>query len=100
MNRVLLQLWEESTINQGIFSDGCSLHINEQEKEKYISSIYSTRTDIIPETYDRIVGGEIEVFVSDKLFQIISDKKTIKLSQVELRNLLSLEDIIYNFATI
>ena len=41
MNKVILQLWEESNQNDGVFSNGCSIHLNEDERLKFISNIYS-----------------------------------------------------------
>ena len=37
MNKVILQLWEESNQNDGVFSNGCSIHINEDERIKFVS---------------------------------------------------------------
>lgn len=101
MNRVVLQLWEESNIISGIFTDGCSIHVDESERINYINSVYNIRQDNSkPESYDRIIGGEIEVFVSDVLYNKISTEKSIKLSQVEFNNLIALEELIFNYATI
>ena len=36
MNKVILQLWEESNVNEGILSDGCSLHLNLSERDIYV----------------------------------------------------------------
>jgi hypothetical protein len=101
MNRVILQLWEESDKNNGIFTDGCSIHIDEFERKSYISRILEEReTDLIPHKYDRAIGGEIEVFISDSLYELVSKEKSLKLTEVELNNLIRFEEIIYNYATI
>lgn len=101
MNRVILQLWEESNRESGVFTDGCSIHIDESERNSFISRVYIDRNDKkVPEQYDRVVGGEIEVFVSDSVYQLVLDKKSIKLSEVEFNNLIRFEEIIYNFANI
>lgn len=100
MNRVLLQLWEETVLNEGVFTDGCSLHLNVFEKKDFISKIYENRPEAPPPSYDRILGSEIPVFISDELFDIVKVKKNIKLSEVEFRNLIIFEDIIFNTSTI
>ena len=101
MNRVILQIWEESDKSNGIFSDGCSIHIDEIERNTYVSNIYKNReSSEIPQKYERVVGGEIEVFVSDSIYEIILRDKSIRLSEVEFNNLLKFEDLIYNYATI
>ncbi len=100
MNRVLLQLWEESSNLDGIFTDGCSIHLTEDDRLNFISSLYESRGEEIPEKYDRVLGGEIPVFISDNLFNILSQKGTLKFSEVEFRNLIKFEDIIFNYATI
>jgi hypothetical protein len=33
MNKVILQLWEESNTKEGFLSDGCSLHLNVKERD-------------------------------------------------------------------
>ncbi len=101
MNRVILQIWEESDKNDGIFNDGCSVHIDEVERNTYISNVYKNReSSNIPQKYERVVGGEIEIFASDSLYDIILREKSIRLSEVEFNNLLKFEDLIYNYATI
>jgi len=101
MNKVILQLWEESNTKEGFLSDGCSLHLNVKERDIYVSSIYNSRDNsVIPNEYDRIVGEWIEVFVEDKLFNMISEEKSIKINESALQNLLKFEEIIFNTATI
>jgi len=101
MNKVILQLWEESNTKEGFLSDGCSLHLNVKERDIYVSSIYNSRDNsVIPNEYDRIVGEWIEVFVEDKLFNMISEEKSIKTNESALQNLLKFEEIIFNTATI
>jgi hypothetical protein len=100
MNKIVLQLWEESNRTNGVLSDGCSLHIDENERNNFIDSIYSNREEEVPDSYSRAVGCSIDVFITDSLFSTIQNKKSIKLSQVEFQNLLVFEDIFYNIATI
>jgi hypothetical protein len=97
MNKVILQLWEESNTKEGFLSDGCSLHISLEERNKYISSIYSERDgNNIPNQYDRTVGEDVEVFVDDKIYSMISSDKTIKLNEAAFQNLIKFEEIIFN----
>ena len=57
MNKVILQLWEESNTKEGFLSDGCSLHLSVKERDIYVSSIYNSRDNsIIPNEYDRLSG--------------------------------------------
>ena len=97
MNKVILQLWEESNQNDGVFSNGCSIHINEDERIKFVSNIYSNReSSDIPNEYDSVVGEGIEVFVTDSIYNLVDASKSIKISEVELQNLIKFEDLIYN----
>lgn len=97
MNKVILQLWEESNQNDGVFSNGCSIHLNEDERLKFISNIYSNREPSdIPNEYDSVVGEGIEVFVTDSIYNLVDVSKSIKISEVELQNLIKFEDLIYN----
>jgi len=101
MNKVVLQLWEESNTKEGFLSDGCSLHIDLQERNKYISSVYGERDfDNVPNQYDRIVGDDVEVFVDDKIYNLIILEKSVKLNEAAFQNLLKFEEIIFNTATI
>jgi hypothetical protein len=101
MNSVILQLWEESNQNDGVFSNGCSIHLTEGDRLKFISDIYSNRDNSdIPNEYDSIVGNGIEVFVTDSIYNLVNDSKSVKISEVEFQNLIKFEDIIYNIEMI
>jgi hypothetical protein len=101
MNKVILQLWEESNTKEGFLSDGCSLHLNVKERDIYVSSIYNSRDNsIIPNEYDRIIGEWIEVFVEDKIFNMIIEEKSVKINEASFQNLLKFEEIIFNTDTI
>jgi hypothetical protein len=101
MNKVFLQLWEESNTKEGFLSDGCSLHLNVKERDIYVSSVYDNRDNsIVPNEYDRTVGECVEVFVEDRLFNMISEEKSIKINESALQNLLKFEEIVFNTATI
>ena len=96
MNRVILQLWQESNINGELLSDGCSLHISLSERDNYVSYIYKNRGEEVPERYDRIVGDSVEVFVSDNIYNTLLSDKNMKVPESAFQNLLKFEDIIYN----
>lgn len=101
MNKVILQIWEESNINHGVLTNGCSIHLNKHYKDAYIKNKYSKRNEYeIPDRYDRVVGESTVVYVNDEIYDLVKLKKSIKLSQVEFSNLRKLEDIIYNPSTI
>jgi hypothetical protein len=96
MKKVILQIWEESTGGQ-CRADGCSLHIDIINRNKFVDSVYNNRQEKdIPESYERIVGLPIEVFVTDDLFNLIFKDKTVRLMTHQMNNLLTMEDIIYN----
>lgn len=95
MNDVVLQIWEESDIEQGITQDGCSLHIDMNNRNKYIEEYYSSIiSDKTPEKYERAVGRPVEVFVTEKLLNIVKSEGSVRLMQNELSNLIDLYDII------
>jgi hypothetical protein len=97
MNRVYLQIWEESDRNSGIYPDGCSLHLTISDRDNYIKTIYSVRDiKVIPNIYERIVGDALEAEVSDVLFSIITRNKSIRLMEHEMNNMLNMNGIIVN----
>jgi hypothetical protein len=96
MNRCFFQRWEESERGWGVRPDGCSLHVNSDLYNKYLSDIYGDRQGkTIPHQYDRIVGGLIECFVSDILFNSLKESKDMRLMEHEMTNLISLQEIIF-----
>lgn len=94
MNKVSLQIWEESERGFGSRPDGCSIHIDSEARIKYIDSIYDLRGDSVPNIYDRVIGSELEAFVDDDLFKMVLDKKSIRLIEPELNNLIKFEELI------
>jgi hypothetical protein len=97
MNKVVLQLWEESSKKEGFLSDGCSLHIDSIERDRYVSEIYSNRDDSdIPNEYDRCLGEGVFVYIPDNIYNIVQDEKTLKLNESAFQNLIKFEEIIFN----
>jgi hypothetical protein len=95
MNRCVFQLWEESEKGWGIRPDGCSIHLDEQELKRYISKIYQSRTDVVPDEYERVVGSNVDCFISDTLYDRLLEKGTLRLLENEKNNLVSMEEIIF-----
>jgi hypothetical protein len=94
MNRVFLQLWEESERGWGVRPDGCSLHIDNIELDKYVDNIYKDRGDDIPNEYERTIGSSIETFIDDELFDKVISSKSIRISQSSLNNLILMNELI------
>lgn len=98
MNKVVLQIWEESERGFGTRPDGCSVHIDSKERERYINSIYERRksNSSIPNEYDRIVGEGIDVFIEDALFGLLQKEKSIRITQYQMNNLIGMDEITIN----
>jgi len=95
MNKCILQIWEESERGWGVRPDGCTIHINEKIRLDYIDGVYRHRdSKDIPDEYDRPIGTPIECFVSDGLYEKISQVGSIRLYEYEKNNLLKMEDIV------
>lgn len=94
MNKVILQLWEESERGFGTRPDGCSIHADSENRNKYIKSIYESRHDEVPDIYERIIGSELEAFIDDDLFKKLNEEKSIRLIEPELNNLIKFEELI------
>lgn len=97
MNKVILQFWEETDKHKGIIPDGCSLHIDTEERNEYLFKIYMNRDDDIPVVYDRIVGDSVIAFIGDNIYESLKVNKSIKLSENEYQNLIKFEEMLFNF---
>ena len=96
MNKIVLQLWEESIRGSGSCPDGCSIHVDISERDRYVESVYSARrgSDSVPDEYERIVGGPVEAYIDDTMFESLKSEKSIRLAQHQMNNLVGMEDII------
>lgn len=95
MNKVYLQFWELSEINQEVKSDGVTLHFTINDYYNYINQFYSNRIGKkVPIKYSRIVGKPILVEVAENLFNLVKKNLNIKIKSYNYNNLLKLEDII------
>jgi hypothetical protein len=93
MNIAILQIWEESDIDNGIIQDGCSIHTDIEERNKYVNKQHLDYSDI-PNIYERAVGEPSSIFVTDQIYNVLLNEKSIRLMQNELNNLFNLQDII------
>jgi hypothetical protein len=95
MNKVVLQFWEESIRGKSPIQDGCSIHLDTQERIKYINSIYDGRNENnIPDEYERTVGDELVAFIEDSLFEKLTKDKSIRIYQHQFKNLLNMSELI------
>jgi hypothetical protein len=95
MNKVILQIWEESSIDNNILPIGGTLHIDIKERNEYVNKMYDGRDmNNIPNNYERISGSEVEVLINDSIFNILLQKKTVRLEEYELNNLVNMNEII------
>jgi hypothetical protein len=92
MNKVFLQIWEESSKNE-IQPDGASLHLTTDDLKTFTNLVYKNRISDVPDSYIRTVGEFSEALISDSLYNILSEKKSIKLEEYEFNNLVGLNDI-------
>lgn len=93
---IILQLWEESIKGKGSRPDGCSMHIDLDARLDYINTEYELRqSNVIPDEYEVAVGVPIKVYVTDNIYNILKEVKSIRLLQTELRNLVNLKEMQY-----
>ena len=83
---VQLQLWEQFFSDGTIQSDGCSLHVDKCSRDQYVIDNFQSNSE-------RPVGLETEVEVSDEIFEAVLNQKNIRLSEVELNNLVNMKII-------
>lgn len=95
MKKLYLQYWEESERGWGVRPDGCSLHLEQSDHNKFIESVYSDRSESsVPDEYDRVVGGLIDVYVSKTLYnEIVKNGGSLRLMEYNMNNLRNLRDI-------
>ena len=96
MNKVYLQIWEESERGWGVRPDGCSIHLTLSNRNEYVSEIYGgRRLGNVPDEYERVVGNPLSVFISDEVLKETNIKGYLRLMEHEFRNLISMEEIVY-----
>jgi hypothetical protein len=48
----------------------------------------------VPNNYERISGSESEVLINDSIFNILLERKTVRLEEYELNNLVNMNEIV------
>lgn len=71
---LILQKWLESEAGWGIRPDGCSLHINEEDRIAYEKEYWASGTHS-PQEYSRHSGDPIVIEVSQELYKQVQDTK-------------------------
>lgn len=84
MNIALIQLWENFD-NGEHQSDGCSIHLDLNENETYLKNVHENE---LP------VGLPTEISITDSIYSILEREKNIRLSEIEMNNLIGLKDIV------
>jgi hypothetical protein len=96
MNTVLLETWTESERGWGQRSDGCSLHKNKDDYQKYVEKYWEGMPSETPDEYSRPDKNLREVVVSDELFeQVSSSDNGIRLWQSEFRSKREKHEILF-----
>lgn len=90
----LLQLWEHSSKSNGSIPDGCTLHINDENRQNFIENVFKKRGRKTPNRYERPIGTYIDVEITDDIYKILLEKGSVKIKQFEFRNLIDLNDIV------
>ena len=86
------------TLVDEISLDGCSIHLTETDRKEYIKEIYSSRGDDIPESYDRPIGNfGYNAYITDGINKRLLENKSIRLTQVELKNLMNMEEVVIEY---
>jgi hypothetical protein len=95
MKKVFAQIWEESELGQGIKEDGVSLHLTSEDAVIFIKSVYKDRENTeVPNSYERVVGGLIEIKISNSLYkELCKSKIGLRLPQHSFTNLKNLGEI-------
>ena len=95
MNKVVLQFWEESIRDKSPILSGCSIHLDNQEKVRFINSIYNERdVEDIPNEYERVLGDGLDAYIEDNLFEILKKDKSLRIYQNQYSNLLNMNELI------
>ena len=91
MKKIILQIWEESSKKDGIIQDGCSLHIDINNRNEYIDSMKIDGD--VPDIYQRPIGKYVLVSAKSIIYNAIKNNGVIRLAQHEMNNLLKLKEI-------
>jgi len=95
MEKVVIQIWEESSIDNPPMLIGASIHLNEEICENYILDKYKNRTNKTPKTYIRKTGGFTNCLISKTLYNdLISKDGTMFIKDHQLHNLVMFNKLI------
>jgi hypothetical protein len=95
MEKIILQIWEESILDDSPILLGASLHINEEMCNNFINEKYKNRTNKTPKKYIRKIGNHTNCLVSKTLYSEILDKGgTIFIKDHQLHNLVMFNKLI------
>ncbi len=72
---VVCQDWLESERGWGTRPDGCSLHLNKLDLEKFVKAYWARMPDETPDEYSRPCGQAYLVDVSDEIYSKILESK-------------------------
>jgi hypothetical protein len=92
MNKVFLQIWEQSHPNNDITPDGASLHLEMEDRNLCLINFQNKKV-LKNQAYTRTVGDYSEVTISDSIFEKLKIQRTIVLKENEFNNLIKFEDI-------
>lgn len=95
MEKVILQIWEESNLGTEPILIGASVHLNEEICNKYIEEKYKSRTNKIPKTYVRKIGKYTTCLISNMLYnEVLSKGGTLFIKDHQLHNLVMFNKLI------
>lgn len=87
MNEAILLNWIESERGWGQRSDGCSIHLTEEDAKAFVKEYNEDLPEEVPDEYSRPDSGPQKVVISDKLYEKLTDSDNgIRLWQSEFRD--------------
>jgi len=72
LKAVVLQEWLESERGWGTRPDGCSLHRDEESRERFIAGYWQGMPDAVPDEYSRPIGEPTIAYVDKKTYEQIN----------------------------
>lgn len=66
---VVVQKWEESERGWGTRPNGCSLHLTEDDRNKFVGEYWAKQPDGVPDEYSRPDGSPYKVQVEKEMFE-------------------------------
>lgn len=72
---VIAQKWEESELGWGTRPDGFSIHLSEEDRQKFVQNYWADMPQKLPDTYSRPVGVAKEISVESELLLRVRESK-------------------------